>query len=72
MQAQVEPHFLFNTLNSLSALVMTGKGQAAETMIQALSSFYRRSLADDPTSDVPLREEFALQNWRDSGKAISV
>ena len=30
-------------------------------MIQTISTFYRRSLADDPTSDVPLREEFALQ-----------
>jgi hypothetical protein len=61
LRYQVNPHFLFNTLNSLSALVLTGKTQAAERMIQTISTFYRRSLADDPTSDVPLREEFALQ-----------
>lgn len=61
LRYQVNPHFLFNTLNSLSALVLTGKTQAAERMIQQLSTFYRRSLADDPTADVPLREEFALQ-----------
>jgi hypothetical protein len=61
LRYQVNPHFLFNTLNSLSALVMTGKAEAAERMIQTLSAFYRRSLADDPTSDVPLREEFGLQ-----------
>ena len=61
LRYQVNPHFLFNTLNSLSALVLTGKGEAAERMIQTLSTFYRRSLADDPTADVPLREEFALQ-----------
>ena len=61
LRYQVNPHFLFNTLNSLSALVLTGKTQAAEQMIQQLSTFYRRSLADDPTADVPLREEFALQ-----------
>ena len=61
LRYQVNPHFLFNTLNSLSALVLTGKTQAAEKVIQTLSTFYRRSLADDPTSDVPLREEFALQ-----------
>ncbi len=61
LRYQVNPHFLFNTLNSLSALVMTGKGQAAETMIQALSSFYRRSLAEDPTGDVGLDQEVALQ-----------
>jgi len=41
--------------------VLTGKTAAAERMIQTISTFYRRSLADDPTSDVPLREEFALQ-----------
>jgi signal transduction histidine kinase len=61
LRYQVNPHFLFNTLNSLSALVLTGKSQAAERMIQTISTFYRRSLADDPTADVPLREEFALQ-----------
>jgi two-component system, LytTR family, sensor kinase len=61
LRYQVNPHFLFNTLNSLSALVLTGKTQAAEKVIQTLATFYRRSLADDPTSDVPLREEFALQ-----------
>ena len=61
MRYQVNPHFLFNTLNSLSALVLTGKTAAAERMIQTISTFYRRSLADDPTSDVPLSEEFALQ-----------
>lgn len=61
LRYQVNPHFLFNTLNSLSAMVLTGKTQAAERMIQQLSTFYRRSLADDPTADVPLSEEFALQ-----------
>ena len=61
LRYQVNPHFLFNTLNSLSALVLTGKNEAAERMIQTISTFYRRSLADDPTSDVPLRHEIALQ-----------
>ena len=61
LRYQVNPHFLFNTLNSLSALVLTGKTQAAEKVIQTLSTFYRRSLAGDPTADVPLSEEFALQ-----------
>jgi two-component system, LytTR family, sensor kinase len=61
LRYQVNPHFLFNTLNSLSALVMTGKAEAAETMIQTLSTFYRRSLAGDPTGDQPLCEEIALQ-----------
>ncbi len=61
LRYQVNPHFLFNTLNSLSALVMTGKGERAERMIQTISRFYRHSLADEPTSDVPLEDEFDLQ-----------
>ncbi|RXZ64645.1 sensor histidine kinase [Pelagerythrobacter rhizovicinus] len=61
LRYQVNPHFLFNTLNSLSALVMTGKTERAETMIQSISSFYRHSLADDPTGDVALADEFELQ-----------
>lgn len=61
LRYQVNPHFLFNTLNSLSALVMTGKDAAAEKMIQSLSGFYRRSLAEDPTGDIPLEAEVALQ-----------
>lgn len=61
LRYQVNPHFLFNTLNSLSALVLTGKTEAAERMIHMISTFYRRSLANDPTSDVPLADEIALQ-----------
>lgn len=61
LRYQVNPHFLFNTLNSLSALVMTGKGDRAEQMIQTMSRFYRHSLADELTNDVPLRDEFDLQ-----------
>jgi two-component system, LytTR family, sensor kinase len=61
LRYQVNPHFLFNTLNSLSALVLTGRGEAAERMIQTMSSFYRHSLAADPTADVPLADEIALQ-----------
>ncbi|HEX7711663.1 MAG TPA: histidine kinase [Sphingomonadaceae bacterium] len=61
LRYQVNPHFLFNTLNSLSALVLTGRAEQAEAMIQTISTFYRHSLSDDPTADVPLSEEFALQ-----------
>lgn len=61
LRYQVNPHFLFNTLNSLSALVMTGRADRAEEMIQAVSRFYRHSLADSPTMDVALADEFDLQ-----------
>ena len=61
LRYQVNPHFLFNTLNSLSALVMTGKADRAEQMIQTISRFYRHSLADHPTGDVSLEDEIDLQ-----------
>lgn len=61
LRYQVNPHFLFNTLNSLSALVMTGKADSAERMIQTISRFYRHSLATEPTADVALKDEFDLQ-----------
>ncbi len=61
LRYQVNPHFLFNTLNSLSAMVMTGRTEKAEEMIQSISNFYRHSLADDPTGDARLEDEFALQ-----------
>ena len=61
LRYQVNPHFLFNTLSSLSALVMTGKVDQAELMIQMISSFYRHSLTNEPTSDVALEQEFELQ-----------
>lgn len=58
---QVNPHFLFNTLNSLSTLVMRGSKVEAESMIMNLSSFLRSSLAVDPEQLVSLEEEIALQ-----------
>jgi len=61
LRYQVNPHFLFNTLNSLSALVMTGRPERAEDMIQTLSTYYRRTLSNDPTGDATLADEVALQ-----------
>ena len=61
LRYQVNPHFLFNTLNSLSSLVLTGKGDEAERMILNLATFFRTSLTGDPTEDVPLADEIQLQ-----------
>jgi LytS/YehU family sensor histidine kinase len=61
LRYQVNPHFLFNTLNSLSSLVMTGRPEEAESMILKLSTFFRNSLSLDPTADVSLAEEIELQ-----------
>ena len=61
LRYQVNPHFLFNTLNSLSALVLASRNGEAEAMILKLSAFFRSSLTLDPTADVTLADEIALQ-----------
>lgn len=61
LRYQVNPHFLFNTLNSISSLVMSDKREDAEAMILNLSTFFRTSLAAGPTEDVPLADEIAVQ-----------
>jgi len=61
LRYQVNPHFLFNTLNSLSSLVMSGRSDRAEEMLMALSTFFRTSLSMDPSVDVSVADEIALQ-----------
>jgi two-component system LytT family sensor kinase len=61
LRYQVNPHFLFNTLNSLSSLVMTGRNDRAEAMLLALSTFFRSSLSLDPAADITLAQEIDLQ-----------
>ena len=61
LRYQVNPHFLFNTLNSLSTLILKDRRDAAESMILNLSTFFRTSLTADPTEDVVLSEEIRLQ-----------
>ncbi|HEY0928510.1 MAG TPA: sensor histidine kinase [Gemmatimonas sp.] len=59
LQAQLQPHFLFNTLAAIAELVH-GDSEAAGTMLTRLSSLLRASLRADATSQIPLREEVAL------------
>jgi two-component system, LytTR family, sensor kinase len=61
LRYQVNPHFLFNTLNSLSALVLARRNADAERMILNLSTFFRTSLSGDPAADIPLVDEIAMQ-----------
>lgn len=61
LRYQVNPHFLFNTLNVLSSLVMRDRRDEAEKMILNLSTFYRTSLTAEPADDVALEEEIRLQ-----------
>ncbi len=61
LRYQVNPHFLFNTLNSISALVLEQRNDDAETMLLNLSTFVRTTFAKDPRALIPLSEEIALQ-----------
>jgi len=60
LRYQLNPHFLFNALNSISALIVTRRNEDAERMTDKLSSFLRSSLATDPARLVPLEDELAL------------
>ncbi|HWW57056.1 MAG TPA: histidine kinase [Sphingopyxis sp.] len=59
LRLQLNPHFLFNALNSIAALVATGGNRVADAMICRLSDFLRASIVGDPESDVSLSSEIA-------------
>jgi LytS/YehU family sensor histidine kinase len=61
LRYQVNPHFLFNTLNSLSSLVLARREEEAEAMIVNLSTFFRSSLTLDPSADISLGDEIEFQ-----------
>lgn len=60
LRYQINPHFLFNTLNAIAALVRDAPPKAEE-MVVRLSDFFRRSLAVNPMEDVTLAQEVDLQ-----------
>ena len=57
LRYQLNPHFLFNTLNAISALVQIKKSSTANSMIVQLSDFLRYSLDNDPIKRVSLEQE---------------
>jgi two-component system LytT family sensor kinase len=57
LRRQIEPHFLFNTLNAVTGLVREGRNETAVSMIAELSDFMRRVLEDSTRQEVPLGEE---------------
>lgn len=58
LRFQINPHFLFNSLNAASSLVAMGRNRDAEVVIDRLAAFFRASLDRAPTELVPLSEEF--------------
>jgi two-component system sensor histidine kinase AlgZ len=61
LKAQVNPHFLFNSLNSISALTSSDPARARE-MCVLLGDFLRRTLGLGEKAVIPLEEELSLVN----------
>jgi len=57
LRYQLNPHFLFNTLNSISTLVLLKQTDRANAMLSRLSSFLRYTLINEPTAQVTLAQE---------------
>jgi two-component system LytT family sensor kinase len=57
LRYQLNPHFLFNTLNSISTLVLLRQTERANAMLSRLASFLRYTLINEPTAQVTLAQE---------------
>ncbi len=69
LRYQLNPHFLFNTLNAISTLVLEQNTELANRMVTKLSSFLRYSLDNDPMQKITLKQELeALQLYLDIEK----
>jgi two-component system, LytTR family, sensor kinase len=69
LRHQIEPHFLFNSLNAVAGLIREGNDDGAVDMIARLSDFLRHSLQDNERQEVPLGEELEfVQKYLDIQK----
>ncbi|MFD1610428.1 sensor histidine kinase [Sphingomonas tabacisoli] len=57
LRYQLNPHFLFNTLNSISTLVLLKQTERANAMLSRLSSFLRYTLVNEPLGQVTIEQE---------------
>lgn len=62
LRYQLNPHFLFNTLNAISTLILDRSNGPANQMVQGLSAFLRHSLDSDPMQKVTLKQELDALN----------
>ena len=60
LRGQLQPHFLFNTLNAIRVLVRQGRAEEGEALIGQLSDLLRLVLRQGQKAEVPLREELAF------------
>ncbi len=66
LRYQLNPHFLFNTLNAISTLILDQQPETANRMVTRLSGFLRLSLDNDPVQRVTLGQELdALRLYLD-------
>jgi hypothetical protein len=64
LRLQLNPHFLFNTLNAISSLIVTGRNRDGEAMLAKLCVFLRTALVSDGRGEVTLGEELeTLQTY---------
>jgi hypothetical protein len=57
LRYQLNPHFLFNTLNAISSSVVTGRPEAAEAILAKLCDFLRATLSTSKIGMVPVEDE---------------
>ena len=62
LRYQLNPHFLFNTLNAISTLILMKDHDTANKMVSRLSNFLRYSLDTDPIKKVPLKQEIEVES----------
>jgi len=61
LRYQINPHFLFNTLNALSSLILAKENDRAERVVLSLSSFLRHTLEKEMPDKGPLSDEIEAQ-----------
>ena len=60
LRYQLNPHFLFNSLNAASTLVLQGKATAATRMLAQIGELLRTTLDPDAATEIPLAQELAF------------
>lgn len=60
LKAQLNPHFLFNTLNNLYGLIMHGRNEQSAETVARLSDFMRYTLYDSAEDKIALEKEISL------------
>lgn len=60
LRYQLNPHFLFNSLNAVSTLILEGDAPAATRMLAQIGELLRTSLTGETVSEIPLAHEIAF------------